>query len=928
MGTIGVELTQRHKTGSLVDRRFAEHDETVSHEDKMLIRFQRTRQKQIVNEKRQVYNLNSDDDDDGEEVFLTHRGRKLEDIDYGVTPSMPKRPPMGDDGDLSASEDSFDEARRDGGVAAKKSDFGGMTLKARPTTELDADGDPAQDVFKTKAEVMSDLIAKSKMYRFEKQKDRAERNEQLEALDEGFDELRELLGLEKSEVRAIRRQQKQQMDIAEDKDASDVEQDESDSFDEVSSSDDESEEGSAESDSENGNAAAAMEVDDEFDEMVKRLSAPGIRKARPADALLTEEHIAKAEKDRLWQLERQRQARMNANPEDDGSTAPVASAAPAARVARGGDDLDDDFSSQWLPKQHSDDEDDDDDDEEDDEDEEITDDEEDGESGDDESDEEADFEGKASKKVKFAGDDDAALDPDQFEPIAQLAPDAELPFALAMPKDYASFSALVSNQSPKRQATLIGRLRACHHISLSPANRNRLQNLLTFLFKRVIDVGMIWSKELSTLSSPPVKISENATSNGKSPNKKSSKSKSENGAESTDKLSAQDQALIDRLLNSLEILVRPIFEMCTQLPEFAVQAAKESLLYLEQTLLKKLTALSSDPETRLAPSFASICFVQICATVFSATDRRHAVMSPLIIHVLHMLGTSRIHEISELHRSVMLANETLAIIAPAKRFSAEPFSLIFFILRAFCIDNQVKLEKSLLDSFSPLLYLQPGLLKVTDGKSAKTFHVSSKASLPMLSTPTNLASFTTADKDASVVQALHTTLCVLNSYLHTFAADLSTVALFDNARRLLSELPDSLLPEPTLRLRNAMIETCSRVEKALGQIRMPLQQFTKVVEPLPTLTPDFDDSYFGEKMTQDKLAKETKRMKRKIKSEQKGAEKELRKDTRFIQQQKLKQRLEKQTERKQASNANWAMLEQQQSEMNKEANRRTMRKQR
>lgn len=924
-------MSQRHKTGSLVDRRFAEHDETVSHEDKMLIRFQRTRQKQIVNEKRQVYNLNSDDDDDGEEVFLTHRGQKLEDIGYGVTPSMPRRPPMGEDGEMSASEDSFDEARRGGGPTTKISDFGGMTLKARPTAELDADGDVKQDVFKTKAEVMSDLIAKSKAYRFEKQKDRAERNEQLEALDEGFDELRELLGLEKSEVRAIRRQQKQQMEIAEDKEASDVEQDESDSFDDVSSSGEESdEEGSGEGDSgdERNGDEAAMEVDDEFDEMVKRLSAPGIRKARPADALLTEEHIAKAEKDRLWQLERQRQARMHANPEEDGSTAPLVSAAPAPRVARGGDDLDDDFSSQWLPKQGSDDEDEDSGDEEDDESEEITDDdEEEGESGDEGSDdEEADFEGKASKKVKFA--DDAALDADHLEPIAQLAPDAELPFALAMPKDYSSFSALISNQSAKRQATLIGRLRACHHISLSPANRNRLQNLLTFLFKRIIDVGLIWSKELSTLSSLPVKISELAASNSKSPNKKASKSKSENGTESNDKLSAEDQATVDRLVNSLEILIRPIFEMCAQLPEFAVQAAKESLLYLEQTLLKKLTALSSDPETRLAPSFATICFVQVCTTVFSATDRRHAVMSPLIIHVLHMLGTCRIHEIAELHRSVMLANETLAVTAPAKRFSAEPFSLLFFVLRAFCIDNQVALDKSLFDSFSPLLYIQPGLLRVTDGKSAKTFVVSGKASLPMLSAPANAASLTTADKDASVVQALHTTLCVLNSYLHTFAADLSTVALFDNARRLLSELPDSLLPEPTLRLRNAMIETCSRVERALGQIRMPLQQFTKVVEPLPTLTPDFDDSYFGEKMTQDKIAKETKRMKRKIKSEQKGAEKELRKDTRFIQQQKLKQRLEKQAERKQASNANWAMLEQQQSEMNKEANRRKLPKRR
>lgn len=937
MGTIGVELSQRHKTGSVIDRRFAEHDDTISHEDKMLIRFQRTRQKQLVNEKRQVYNLNSDDDDDGDEVFLTHRGKKLEDIDYGVTPSMPRRAPMGDDADMSASEDSFDEARREGAAGPSKSDFGGMTLKARPNAELDADGDPNQDMFKTKQEVMADLIAKSKAFRYEKQKDRAERNEQLEALDEGFDELRELLGLDKSEVRAIRRQQKQQMDIAEDEDASDAGQDAEDSFEDVSSDSSDSEEhGSGEEEEEEKpkKSAAAMEVDDEFDEMVKRLSAPGIRKARPSDALLTEEHIAKAERERLWQLERQRLARMNAKPEEEnGTSAAQSHIATAPKRASGGDDLDDDFSSQWLPKENSDESDQ--YDEEDEEDEEIDDDEEDGEDGfegDDGSDDE--FEGKPSKKVKFAEDEGAAGasgHDDQYETVAQLAPDAELPFALAMPKDYAAFSALISNQSPKRQATLIGRLRACHHISLSPANRSRLQSLLQFLFKRVVDVGLIWGKELSALSSTATAeaaADAPAPSKPKRKSKKSSKSKDDDEEEKEQyhaKPLTAEQAILNKLINALEILVRPIFEMCTQLPEFGVSAAKDTLLYLEQTLMKKLSAVSEDPSARLAPSFATICFVQVCGTVFSATDRRHAVMSPLIIHLLHALGTCRIHEISELQRSVMLANESLVITAPAKRFASEPFSLLFFVLRAFCIDNDVKVENNLFDSFSPLLYIQPGLLKVANKKQAKSTTILNKTTLPMLGGRVDKDD---AQHDTALLQALHTTLCVLNSYLHNFAGDLSTVALYINARRLLSQLPDSLLPETTLKLRNAMVETCNRVEKSLGQIRMPLQQFVKVVEPLPTLTPDFDDSYFGEKMTQDKIAKETKRMKRKIKSEQKGAEKELRKDTKFIQQQKLKQRLEKQAERRQTSNANWAMLEQQQSEMNREANREANKKKR
>lgn len=959
MSTLGVEMSQRHKKGEFTDRRFGENDETVSHEDKMLIRFQRTKQRQLVNEKKQQFNLQSDDDDDGEETILTHRGKRLDEIDYGVTPGMIKHREMDEAANASASEDEFAELRGEGPA---KSDFGGMTLKSRPTMELDEDGDPNADVFKTKAEVMQDLIAKSKMYRYEKQKDRAERSDQIEALDEGFDELREILGLDKAEVRAIRKQQKQQMEIAEEQDGSDAEMDESDSFDEdMSDSESESRESGSSGSSESEKTekrASAMDVDDEgemdeYDLMVKRISAPGVRKARPSDALLTEEHIAKAERERLWQLERQRVARMNAKlgPEEEEEGKP---SRPQASRVIGGDDLDDDFSSQWLPKggDGDSDGDDDDDDEEDGEEEEISY-EEDGESGDDDDAEDDDSDQsddgddeKPRKKAKF---EEVATDfgsPEDLQVVSQLAADAELPYALAMPKDYESFSALISNQSPHRQATLIGRLRACHHISLSPANRSRLQNLLRFLWRRVLDVGLIWAKELPTLSgihTLPVIAPSVANGTAETPSKKKKsdgKSSKTNTPSKSDpqpengvsKEAEQEMQVVTKLLNLLEVLIRPIFEMSAQLSEFALQAAKETLLLLEQAHLKRLSHLSTNPDASVAPTFSTLCFVQVCGVIFSATDRRHALMSPLIIHILHLLGTCRMRNAADIQRCVLLVNETLQFVAPAKRFASEPFSLLFFIIKSFLVDNEVEFTPSIFDAFSPLLYMHPGLLKLKDKKNAKSAQIQTKSTLPMLATresdPKEKKGVSEKESDCMALQALHTALSVLNTFFGSFSTDVALVSLFVNARRLISALPESLLPDTTAKLRQYLIDTCSRVEKANGQLRMPLQQFAKVVEPLPSLTPDFDDSYFGEKMTSDKLAKETKRMKRKIKSEQKGAEKELRKDTKFIQQQKTKQRAEKLAERRQSSNSTLAMLEQQQSEMNKEANAREKRKKR
>jgi nucleolar protein 14 len=901
MSTIGVELAQRHRTGTLVDRRFGENDETISKEDKMLIRFQRTRQRQLVSEKRQVYNLNSDDDDDGEEFVLTHRGKTLDEIDYGAPKAKPSKQIKEVEVDDSASEDSFDEARRDGG---SKSEFGGMTLKARPTTELDADGDPSPDVMKTKSEVMADLISKSKMYRYERQKDRSERMDQLDALNEGFEELRELLGIDKQDVRAMKKQQKQQMDIQKDDGGSDVESDESDSFSDVSSdSDSETSESGAHEEEANPNA---MQVDDEFDEMVKRLSAPGVRRAKPSNALLTEEHIAKAERARLMQLEKQRLARMNAKL---GTEEEEEKAVPAPSRPAGGDDLDDEFSRQWLPQQSDDDEESEEFEESEEGEEDDEDDEEGEESGAGSGDEEEDYDTKPSKRAKFEEvSDEVEM---TLNTVSQLEPDAELPYALSMPSDYQSFISLISNQSPKRQSSLISRLRACHHLSLSPANRGRLQDLLRYLFKRVLDVGTIWSKELGAISSPSSLSNDlPKTENGKR-QAKSSKSAETSNSE------VKESTQTSKLLNLLEILVKPIFEMSTQMPEFAETAAKEQLLHLEQSHLKRLAKAAEFPEISVVPTFATICFTHISGIIFSPSDRRHALVSPLLLHLLHVLGTCRMQTIADVHRSVFLANETLQFLTPAKRFAGEPIALLFFILSNFLTQNNLTPASSTFDTFNPILYIQPKALEIGDKKTSKNAHVVAKGSLPMLVSPHSLDETSSQNNDEAIVQLIHTTICVLNCYLHVYSTEVAAVELFVQTQRLLSAFDDSFLPEMTSKLRKSMIDKCNRVQKALGQVRMPLQQFVKVAEILPVLTPDFDDSYFGEKLTIDKVAKETKRLKRKIKSEQKGAEKELRKDTKFIQQQKLKIRGEKLAERRQASNSTLAMLEQQQSEMNK-----------
>lgn len=83
------ELEAQHRSGRFVDRRFGEHDASMSLEDKMLQRF--THERQSRTGKASLFDLN-DDADDG----LTHFGHSLSGLDQ-----VPDVYPDEDDGALA-----------------------------------------------------------------------------------------------------------------------------------------------------------------------------------------------------------------------------------------------------------------------------------------------------------------------------------------------------------------------------------------------------------------------------------------------------------------------------------------------------------------------------------------------------------------------------------------------------------------------------------------------------------------------------------------------------------------------------------------------------------------------------------------------------------------------------------------------------------
>ncbi|CAF9928477.1 MAG: nucleolar complex protein 14 [Alectoria fallacina] len=169
--TLLVEMQRRKKVGGIMDRRFGENDPTMTPEEKALERF--VKEKQKGSKKGSLFDL----EDAEENEQLTHFGESLsfdkpdrlndfheadlghsdDDLLIGHTEERPRKRPRLSDTD--SSEDSVEE--------------NGVRLE-RP---------------KTKKEVMKEVIAKSKLHKYERQQAKEDDDELRAELDKGLPDL-------------------------------------------------------------------------------------------------------------------------------------------------------------------------------------------------------------------------------------------------------------------------------------------------------------------------------------------------------------------------------------------------------------------------------------------------------------------------------------------------------------------------------------------------------------------------------------------------------------------------------------------------------------------------------------------------------------------------------------------------------------------
>ncbi|TKA22914.1 hypothetical protein B0A50_07853 [Salinomyces thailandicus] len=166
------EMQRRNKVGGLVDRRIGEGDPGMTPEERAVQRF--AREKEGRKGGRSLFDLEGSDDDEPK-LGLTHLGKSLNEFE----------------------EDDFVDDVSGGEEDGDSEDDGFMRRKRRRSDEDEVGGEQDSEQQperkKSKKEVMEEVIAKSKMHKYERQKVKEDDEDLRDELDKGMQEMLAML---------------------------------------------------------------------------------------------------------------------------------------------------------------------------------------------------------------------------------------------------------------------------------------------------------------------------------------------------------------------------------------------------------------------------------------------------------------------------------------------------------------------------------------------------------------------------------------------------------------------------------------------------------------------------------------------------------------------------------------------------------------
>lgn len=835
--TLLKEFEQSAKSSVFHDRRIGERDETLPEFDKAILRQQREHMAKLKRVSK--YNL-SDGEEDEDDMHHSRMVSGNDDFDEEV--------PLGDDSDEEGKST----------LSKKRLSLHNGDLPSEIDRPEETHG------HKSKKEVMSEIILKSKFYKAQKAKEKEEDEHLVDKLDSDFALLAQtpaLLSLTES-TRA---------NAHKDSSSTTIHQGSSGLT---------------------GKEIFNKEKPDAYDKLVKEMVMD--QRARPSDRTKTPEELAQEEKERLEKLEKERHKRMtgtgeSSDEDDDDHDEGDHHMKVDNSKSISGDDLGDSFSfdkstknkNGWVDEiyekegrkigedvasgdegssEGGEDEDEDGDEEED--------------AGDEEDSSDNDFVSMPARDWEQSDDDEIAVEEDGNDNAKEReqvmedkllktnahnlkrvsnakqphTKDDDLPFVIEAPNNLQDLCSLVDGRSETEIVELISRIRACNSIRLTAENRKKMQVFYGVLLQ--------YFAVLATKS--PVKF------------------------------------------KVIETLVKPLIEMTGETPYFAAICARERLVHTRTRLCEDIKV----PGKSSWPSLKTLLLLRLWSLMFPCSDFRHVVATPMLLLMCEYLMRCPIQSGRDVAVGSFLCSMVLAATKESKKFCPEAISFLQSLLVTSLegeVGNQIN------DQFMELKTLKPWLHISEQVQEVNRMNIIEVMSMDPDSPFFSSDNFKTGVL-LSVVECLRG-FVIIHEELRSFPE------IFMPISSLLQQiLEKSDLPALLGELLHEVIGFIKKRSAEHYASREPVQMRKQKPEPIKQLNPKFEENYIkGLDYDPDRERAQLKKLKKHLKSERKGAVRELRKDNYYLTAAKEKDRIKHEQERTEKYGKAMAFLQEQES---------------
>lgn len=351
---------------------------------------------------------------------------------------------------------------------------------------------------------------------------------------------------------------------------------------------------------------------------------------------------------------------------------------------------------------------------------------------------------------------------------------------------------------------------------------------------------------------------------------------------------------------TVNILIPHLFSLSKAYPLVASHHFRNKINLMHKNFLRGSSLGVLSPDAKTWPGAAELTLLRLVGLIWSTSDLSHPVVAPAMLLMCEYLGQARVRNLHDLRTGLFLCSLILSYESMSKRIVPEVLNFLsngLLILAPHTLASPEALPGALVahDAFRPEL----ADCEIKDKSAPASQRMSLTADTPdpgslLLNAESLVDRFAQMwVSNSAFIEMFTPILACMEAVKEKKLGSANKVSIGRDLRPVGNTvLTDHLLPQE----RHDRVKTSlSRMLKLSGKERRPLRLQHHKPVPIPTFVPKFEEGYQPGRpaFDPDSARNEEAKLKSLIKKERKGAIRELRKDNRFIAEERAKMRDEK-----------------------------------